>query len=109
MSCFFPSILKKNTYKKLKIFLTLAALGAVAFLLSGCAVFKKVGKFITGTTEEASKTAGEIIDKVPEGVPVDVSHKINFEPLAVGLIILLAIAFFVRFLIKKYAQRNIKK
>jgi len=109
MSCFFPSIFKKNTYKKLKVFLTLSALGFVAFLLSGCAVFKKVGKLITGTTEEVSKTAGGIIDKVPEGLPVDISHKINFEPLAMGVIILVAVSLVVRFLIKKYVYKATKK
>lgn len=81
----------------------------MALLFSGCAVLKKAGKLITGTTEEASETAGEITDNAPEGVPVGVSHEINFEPLATAFIILVALTLVVRFLIKKYAQRTIKK
>ena len=109
MSCFFPSIFKNNTYKKVRLFLVSALVLIVAFLFSGCTALKKVGKFITGTTEEAAKTTGEIIGKVPDGIPISIEHKINFEALMVWGIILIVVALLVRYLINKYVHKNIKK
>ena len=130
MSCFFPPIFKKNTYKKVK-FSIIGIVLALILLLSGCkmaravvaAPFKAVGwgatkvsEVVSGTEEENS--APKIYKLNPDGTLTEKNSKstvgqskseINFKPLIVWGIILVSIALIARFLMNKHVYKNIKK
>ena len=110
MSCFFPPIFNKNFMKKLKIFLVCLFV-SVCFLASGCKAIKAVGSFITGTTEEAAKTTGKVINSTVKGVPVEVEHNFSLEPMIIWAIIAIGLALGVRHLINRYVydKKIVKK
>ena len=136
MSCFFPSIFKKNTYKKVKYF-ALGLVLALVLLLSGCKIartvvaapFKAVG---WGATKVSEVVSGEEADKPrdkayyqlnPDGSLTEkplkkqekpVAHKnkneISFSPFVFWVIILLGIALTVRQLVRYVCgKKHIKK
>lgn len=130
MGCFFPSIFSKNTWGRVK-WLSFGIVMGLFLLLSGCravktvvaAPFKAVGwgadkisKVVGGKGEGSSKTcesnkngalSEKKIDDCPSGKKNNI--KINFKPLAAWGIIFVGIALIVRFLIKKYVYKSVKK
>ena len=124
MSCFFPTIFKKNTYKKVR-FLFVSAFILLMLLLSGCNAIKSAVSFplrVIGDVGE--KIAGSEHTKSPEspleggsGGNIDDSGRvlggdvdvICFEALALWAIMLIAIASGVRYLVNRYVHKNTKK
>ena len=91
--------------KKLKIF-SICLFVAVCFLASGCQAVKAVGNFFTGTAKEAVKATEEVISSTTKGIPIQVEHNFNLEPMIVWAIIAVALVLVARFLIKKYVYRK---
>ena len=130
MSCFFPSIFKKNTYKKVK-FSIFGVILALVLLLSGCKIartvvaapFKAVGwgatkvsEVVSGAEEENSKPKiynlnpdGTLTEKNSKSTTEQGKSEINFKPLVVWGIILVSVALIARFLTNKYVYKNFKK
>jgi len=124
MSCFFPSIFKKNTYKKVRFFFVSAFVILMALLFSGCNAIKSVVSFplrVIGAVGE--KIAGEdtkTSEKPLEGVSggtVDSSdatlvgneNVINFASLVLWGIMLVAFAMIIRALVNRYVATGTKK
>ena len=124
MSCFFPPIFKKNTYKKVRFFFISAFVVLLMLLLSGCNAIRSVVSLplrVIGSVGE--KIAGEDT-KTPEkpleggsGGSVDGSdvtlvgneNAINFDPLVLFAIILVGVALVARLLIKRHVTQHTKK
>ena len=123
MSCFFPPIFKKNTYKKVRFFLISALILIVALSFSGCKAIKTVVSLpLKGIGWVGEKIGGNEGDEAPEkplegnsGPANDGSDHpvinggedvINFDPLVIWAIILVGIALIVRFLFKKYVAHH---
>ena len=129
MSCFFPPIFKKNTYKKVRFF-TVSSLILIAVLLfSGCravrtvasAPFKaigwganKVGEVVGGksTTETVKNgsegTSGANIDGSEHVLGMNSGVEINFVPLILWGIMLVVFALIVRALVNRYVEKDIQ-
>jgi hypothetical protein len=114
MSCFFPSIFKKNTYKKVRFFFVSIFVSLMFLAISGCNAIKSVvsfvGEKITGKDVETPEkplegASGGSIDVPLEGG----AGVISFESLALWSMILIAIASGVRLLVNRYVHRNTKK
>jgi hypothetical protein len=131
MSCFFPSIFKKNAYKKVKL-LAFGAMIALVLLLSGCkavrsvvaAPFKAVGwgagKISSVVEGKGEETSPKVYKLNPDGTLSEKNTdnnslikenniKINFKPLVVWGIIFVSIALVARLLINKYVYKTIEK
>ena len=130
MSCFFPPIFKKNTYKKVKFSIIGIVLASV-LLFSGCkmaravvaAPFKAVGwgatkvsEAVGGVEEENSKPKiyelnpnGTLTEKKSKSTTGQSKSEINFKPLVMWGIILVSIALIVRFLMNRYVYKNFKE
>lgn len=122
MSCFFPPIFKKNTYKKVRFFLISAFILIVALSFSGCKAIKTVVSLpLKGIGWVGEKIGGNEGAEAPEkplegnsGPANDGSDHtvnsgedvINFDPLVIWAIILVGIALIVRFLFNKYVARD---
>jgi len=125
MSCFFPSIFKKNTYKKVRFFFVSALVLIIVLSFSGCKAIKTaVSLPFKGIGWVGDKIAGdkdsEAQEKPLEGGSGDSNELsgpttsngedvINFDPLVMWAIILIGIALIVRFLFNKYVARNSKE
>jgi len=124
MSCFFPPIFKKNTYKKVRFFLISAFILIVALSFSGCKAIETVVTLpLKGIGWVGEKIAGNEGTKAPEkplegvsGLGNDSSSTvnngediINFDPLVIWAIILVGIALVVRFLINRYVVHHTKE
>jgi len=125
MSCFFPAIFKKNTYKKVRFFLVSAFILIIALSFSGCKAIKTVVSLpLKGIGWVGEKIGGNEGAEAPEkpleggsgGGIDDSGHAlesdidvISFEGLALWGIILIAIASGVRFLVNRYVHKDIKK
>ena len=130
-NCFFPSIFKKNTYKKVKLLVLGGVLGLI-LLLSGCkmargiaaAPFKAIGWSANKVSEvvagEKEKSKPKIYKLNPDGSLSEKSAneesvieknniEFNFKALMLWGIMLVITAFVVRFLINRYVYRDIKK
>ena len=125
MSCFFPSIFKKNTYKKVRFFLVSAFILIIALSFSGCKAIKTVVSLpLKGIGWVGEKIGGNEGAEAPEKSLEEVSglgndgsghtinggeDMINFDPLVIWAIILVGIALIVRFLFNKYVARLSKE
>ena len=125
MGCFFPTIFKKNTYKKVRFFLVSAFILIIALSFSGCKAIKTaVSLPFKGIGWVGEKIAGNEGAKAPEKPLEGVSGPgndssdhainngediINFDPLVMWAIILVGIALIVRFLLRKYVAHHFKK
>ncbi len=125
MSCFFPPIFKKNTYKKVRFFILSALVLGAILLFSGCRIvkgvvsapFKAVGWGATKVSEVIEgKEPSKLAENAPEGHPwasTDPSgpvmvDEINFVPLILWGIILVALALIVRFLMNRHVEKSTK-
>ncbi|MAH47182.1 hypothetical protein CMI37_15250 [Candidatus Pacearchaeota archaeon] len=131
MSCFFPPIFKKNTYKRVRLLLIVATLGLV-MLMSGCkavrsvaaAPFKAIGWGASKVSEvvagEEVKSKPKIYELNPDGSlseknagkePIIKKNniKINFKALMIWGIILVIVGLIARFLINRYVYKVIKE
>ena len=127
MSCFFPPIFKKNTYKKVRFFVFSALVLGMILLFSGCNIVKGVvsapfkavgwgatkvsevikGESTTGTVKNASQSSsGPNIDGSEPGVLSNSVAEINFVPLILWGIMVVVFAGIVRSLVYKYVGRN---
>jgi len=135
MSCFFPTIFKKNAYKKARFlvvfFIILVSVALLSF--SGCkaartvvsAPFKavgwgasKVGEMVEGKEKESGPKIYELnpdgtlteknVDKSKKNT-TKAKNKINFHPLLFWAMMVAGIAIAVRFLTKRYVKRNTKE
>jgi len=133
MSCFFPPIFKKNTYKWVRFFTVSSIVLALLLLFSGCkfaravvaAPFKAVGWSATKVSEavsgEKENTGPKVYKLNPDGTLTEKNtdnpapttgesgNKITFKPLVVWAIMLTGLAILVRFLVKKYVKNDTKK
>ena len=124
MSCFFPPIFKKNTYKKVRFVFVSAFVILMTLLLFGCNAIKSavsfplrvinvVGEKIAGEDTKASEkplegVSGGSIDSSDVAL-VGNENVINFDPLVFWAIILVGIALVVRLLIKRHVTQHTKK
>ena len=125
MSCFFPPIFKKNTYKKVRFFFVAAFILIIALSFSSCKAIKTaVSLPLKGIGWVSEKIAGNEGAEAPEkpleggsGGGIDApdtalvggESAINFDPLVLWAIILVGIALVVRLLIKRHVTQHTKK
>ena len=125
MSCFFPPIFKKNTYKKVRFFFISTFVLIVILLFSGCKTIKTVISLpFKGIGWVGNKIAGEegaeTLVKPSEGSyggSIDTSgptldggeNIINFDPLVLWAIILVGIALVIRLLVKRHVAQHTKE
>ena len=125
MGCFFPSIFKKNTYKKVRFFLVAAFILIIALSFSGCKAIKTaVSLPFKGIGWVSEKIAGNEGAEAPEkpleggsGGGIDTpdatlvggENAINFDPLVLWAIMLVGVASVVRLLVKRHVAQHTKK